>query len=93
VETEVMLHHASAKVVHPQELEPFVVTEVVDPQEAEESSIAIVKPAKVFYGNISLHIDIAQIKKAPTQVQKTFAMTLEFAQKSRESPHKVEIPL
>jgi hypothetical protein len=29
----------------------------------------------------------------PTQVQKHFAMTLEFAQKSRESPHKVEIPL
>jgi hypothetical protein len=38
-------------------------------------------------------MDISQTKKAPTQAQKPFAMTLEFAQKSRDSPHKVEIPL
>jgi hypothetical protein len=93
VETQVILPHASADVVHPQEIEPFAVTEAIDPQEAEESSITIVKPTKVIYGNISLRIDISQTKKAPTQVQIPFAMTLEFAQKSRESPHKVEIPL
>jgi hypothetical protein len=52
-----------------------------------------VKPIKIIYGNRSLHIDISQTKKAPTQVHKPFAITLEFAQKSRESPHKVEIPL
>jgi hypothetical protein len=52
-----------------------------------------VKPTKVIYGNISLCIDIAQTKKAPTQVQKPCVMTLEFAQKSRESPHMVDIPL
>jgi hypothetical protein len=52
-----------------------------------------VKPTKVIYGNISLHIDISQTKKAPTQVQKPFAVNLEFAQKSREYPHKAEIPL
>jgi hypothetical protein len=52
-----------------------------------------VKPTKVIYRNISLRIDISQTKKSPTQFQKPFAVTLEFAQKSRESPHKVEIPL
>jgi hypothetical protein len=93
VETQVVLPQASAEVVHPQETEHFAVAEVIDPQEAEESSIAIVKPTKVIYGNISLSIDISQTKKAPTQVQKPFVMTLEFAQKSRESPQKVEIPL
>jgi hypothetical protein len=41
VETEVVLPHASAEVVHPWEMEPFVVAEVIDPQEAEESSITI----------------------------------------------------
>jgi hypothetical protein len=90
VETEVVLRHASAEVVHHQEMEPFAVAEVIDPQEAEESSITISKPTKVIYGNISLHIDISQTKKVPAKVQK---MTLEFAQNSRESPHKVEIPL
>jgi hypothetical protein len=35
VETEVILHHASAEVVHPQEMELFAVTVVIDPQEAE----------------------------------------------------------
>jgi hypothetical protein len=60
-------------------VEHFAVQEVIDPQEAEESSITIVKPTKVIYGNISLHIDIAQIKKIPAQVQKSFVMTLEFA--------------
>jgi hypothetical protein len=74
-------------------MEPFAVADITDPQEAEESSITIVKPKKVVYGNIIILIEISQIKKAPTQVQKPFAMTLEFAQKSRESPHKVEIPL
>jgi hypothetical protein len=93
VETEVILPHASAEVVHPQEMEPFDVAEVIDPQDTEESSITIVKPTKFIHGNISLHIDISQTKKAPAQVQKPFAKTLEFAQKSRESPHKVEIPL
>jgi hypothetical protein len=93
VETEAALHHASAEVVRPQEMEPFSVAEVIDPQETEESSITIVKPTKVIYGNISLCIDIAKTKKYPSQVQKPFVMTLEFAQKSRESPHKVEIPL
>jgi hypothetical protein len=93
VETEVILPHASAEVVHPHEMEQFAVAEVIYPQEAEENSITIVKPTKVIYGNISLRIDIAQTKKDPTQIQKPFAMTLEFAQKSRELPHKVEIPL
>jgi hypothetical protein len=96
VETEVVLLHARAEVVHPQEMEPFVVAEVIDPQETEESSITIVKPRKVIYGNISLRLDKAQTKKAPIQVQKPFLITLEFAQKSRESPqspHKVDIPL
>jgi hypothetical protein len=63
------------------------VAEVIDPQEAEERSITIVKPSPVIYGNISLRIDISQTKKAPTQVHKSFVMTLEFAQKARESPH------
>jgi hypothetical protein len=93
VETQGILPRASVEVVHPREMEPFAVTEVIDPQEAEETSITIVKPKKIIYGKISLRIDISQTKKAPTQVQKLFAITLEFAQKSRESPHKVEIPL
>jgi hypothetical protein len=88
VEIEVVLTRASTEVVHPQEMEPFDVVDIIDPQEAEERSIIIVKPTKVIYGNISLRIDIAQTKKAPTQVQKPFVMTLEFAQKSRQSPHK-----
>jgi hypothetical protein len=74
-------------------MEPFAMSEVIAPQEVEEGSITIVKPAKVIYGNISLRIDIAQTKKAPTQVKKPFAKTLEFAQNSRASPHMVEIPL
>jgi hypothetical protein len=49
-ETEVILHHASAEVVHPQDMEPFAVAEIIDPQETEESSITIVKPTKVIYG-------------------------------------------
>jgi hypothetical protein len=93
VETQVILPHASADVVHPQDIEPFSVAEVIDPQEAEEISITIMKPTKVIYGNISLRIDISQTKKAPSQLQKPFAMTLEFAQKSREYPNKVDIPL
>jgi hypothetical protein len=93
VETQVILPHVGAEVLHTQEMESFVVAEVIDPQQVEERSINIVKPTKVIYGNIILRIDIAQTKKAPTQVQKPFAMTLEFAQKSRESPQKVEIPL
>jgi hypothetical protein len=93
VETQVILPRERAEVVHPREMEPFDVSEVIDPQEAEEISITIVKTTKVIYGNISIRIYISQTKKAPTQVQKPFAMTLEFAQKSRESPHKVEIPL
>jgi hypothetical protein len=47
VETEIILPHASAEVVHPQEMEPFAVTEFIDHQEAEESSITIAKPTKV----------------------------------------------
>jgi hypothetical protein len=35
VETQVILRHAIAEVVHPQEMEPFSVTEVIDLQEAE----------------------------------------------------------
>jgi hypothetical protein len=46
VETQVILTHASAEVVHPREMEHFAVAELIDPQEAEESSIAIVKPTK-----------------------------------------------
>jgi hypothetical protein len=38
VETEV-LPRASTEVLHPQEMEPFHVAEVIDPQEAEESFI------------------------------------------------------
>jgi hypothetical protein len=93
VETQVILPHASAEVVHPQAMGHFSVAEVIDPREAEEISITIVKPTKVIYVNISLHIYISQTKKPPTKFQKPFAMTLEFAQKSRESPHRVEIPL
>jgi hypothetical protein len=93
VETKFIFPHVGAEVVHHQEMEPFEVAEVIDPQEAEESSITIVKPKKVNNGNISLRIDIVHTKKAPTQVQTPFAMNLEFAQTSRESPHKVEIPL
>jgi hypothetical protein len=95
VETAFILPLESAEVVHPQEMEPFAVAEVIDLQEAKESSltIVIVKQTKVIYGKVSLRIDISQTKKAPTKVQKPFEMTLEFAQKSRESPHKVEIPL
>jgi hypothetical protein len=93
VETEVNLPHAIAEVVHPQEMEPFAVVEVIDPQQAEESSITILKPTKAIYGNIRFCVDIAQTKKAPTQVQKPFVTSLEFAQNSRESLHKVEIPL
>jgi hypothetical protein len=52
-----------------------------------------VKPNKVISANISIRINIAHTKKGPTQVQKPFAMTLEFPQESRESPHEVEIPL
>jgi hypothetical protein len=59
VETEVILPRVSAEVVHPQEMEHFAVAEVIDPQEAEESSITIVKPTKIIYGNISLGINIA----------------------------------
>jgi hypothetical protein len=92
-ETEVILPHASADVVHPQEMKPLSVAEVIDPQDAEESYITIFKPTKVIYINISLRIDIEQTKKAPPQVHKPFAMTFEFAQKSREPPQKVEIPL
>jgi hypothetical protein len=44
VETQVILPHASTEVVHLQEMEPFAVAELIDPQEAEESSITIVKP-------------------------------------------------
>jgi hypothetical protein len=76
VETQVILPRARAEVVHPQEMEPFDVADVIDRQEAEEISITIVKPTKVIYGNISLCIDISQTKKAPTQVQKPFVMTL-----------------
>jgi hypothetical protein len=54
VETQVTLPHASAELVHPQEMEPFSVEEVIDPREAEEISITIVKPTKVIYGNINL---------------------------------------
>jgi hypothetical protein len=56
-------------------MKPFDVAEAIDPQKAEENSITIVKPTKVIYGNISLHINIAQIKKTPTQAQKPFAVT------------------
>jgi hypothetical protein len=97
VETQVILPRASAEVVQyilrRLNLLMLAVTEVIDPQEAEGSSITIVKPTKVIYGNISIRIDIAQTKKAPTQVQKPFSMTLEFGQKSRASPHKVDITL
>jgi hypothetical protein len=40
-------------------MEPFAVTEVIDPQEAEESSIIIVKPTKIIYRKITLRIDIS----------------------------------
>jgi hypothetical protein len=93
VETEFILPHASAEVVHHQKMEHVVVAEVIDPQEAEESFITIVKPTKFIYGNISIRINIAQTKNAPTQVLKPFAITLEFAQNSRESQQKVEISL
>jgi hypothetical protein len=81
VETKAILTNASAEVVHHQDMEHFAVADNIDPQEAEESSITIVKPTKVIYVNTSLHIDITKIKKVPAQVQKPFAMTLEFAPK------------
>jgi hypothetical protein len=52
VETQVILPHASAEVVHPQEMEHFSMTEVIDPQEAKGSSITIAKPTKAIYGNV-----------------------------------------
>jgi hypothetical protein len=55
VESQVILPHASAEVIHPREMEHFAVAEVIDPQEAEESSITIVKPTKVIYGNIIIN--------------------------------------
>jgi hypothetical protein len=58
VEIEIIIHHVSAEVVHHQEIEPFDVADVIDPQETEKSSISIVKPTKVIYGNKSLRIDI-----------------------------------
>jgi hypothetical protein len=79
VETEVILPHTSAEALYPQEMEHFAVAEVIDLQEGEESSITIVKPTTVIYGNITLCIDISRTKKAPTQVQKPFAVNLEFA--------------
>jgi hypothetical protein len=54
VETEVILPYASVEVVHLQEMEPFAVANIIDPQEAEENTITIVKPSKVIYGHISL---------------------------------------
>jgi hypothetical protein len=92
METKVILPHASTGAIHPQ-MEHFAVTEVIDPQEAEEITITIVKPTKVIYGKISIRIDILHTKKTPAQVHKPFATTLEFAQNSREPPNKVEIPL
>jgi hypothetical protein len=50
VETHVILPHASAEVVHPQEMEPFAVAEVIDLREAEESSITIVNQRKSSMG-------------------------------------------
>jgi hypothetical protein len=35
VETQVILPRASTEVVHPQEMEPFYVAEIIDPQKAE----------------------------------------------------------
>jgi hypothetical protein len=35
VETQVILPHASAEVLHPQEMETFAVAEVIDTREAE----------------------------------------------------------
>jgi hypothetical protein len=70
-------------------MEPFDVAAVTDPQEAEESSVNIVKPTEFIYGNINICIDTSQTNKAPTQVQKPLAMTLDFAQKSMEPPHEV----
>jgi hypothetical protein len=49
VETEFILPHASAKAVRPREMGFFAVAEVIDPQEAEESSITIVKLTKFIY--------------------------------------------
>jgi hypothetical protein len=74
-------------------MEYFVVAEVIDPQEAEESSITIAKPTNIIYRNISLRIDIAATKKYPAQVLKPVAVNLEVAQKARASPNKVEIHL
>jgi hypothetical protein len=89
VETKAILPHVSGDVVHSQEMEPYA-EEVIGRQEAEESSATIVEPIKdIIYENRSLLIDISQTKKVPTQVHKPCAMILEFAQKSRESPHKV----
>jgi hypothetical protein len=65
VETEIILPHASAEVVHPHEMEPFAAAEVIDPQDAEESSITIVKPTKVIYANTSLRIDITTHQEGP----------------------------
>jgi hypothetical protein len=64
--TEVILSHENAEVVQNQEMEPFSVAEVIDPQEAGEISLTIVKPTKVIYRSISLQIDITQTKKAST---------------------------
>jgi hypothetical protein len=70
-----------------------VAIEAIDAQDTEESSISIVIAKQFICGYIRLCIDIAQSKKAPSQVQKAFAITLELTQNSMTSPNKVDIPL
>jgi hypothetical protein len=45
-------------------MEYFAVAEVIDPQEAKEISITIVKLTKIIYGYIIIRIEMAQTKKA-----------------------------
>jgi hypothetical protein len=52
-------------------MEHFSVAEVIDPREAEESSITIVKPKKVIYGNKIIRIDIAQNQEGPNPSSET----------------------
>jgi hypothetical protein len=41
MENEVILLHASAEVVHPREMEPFDVAEVIDPHEQNKAPLLL----------------------------------------------------
>jgi hypothetical protein len=92
VEIEVILPHASAEVLHPKDMEPFLWQRLLIPKRQKKAHLLFLNQQKSYVETL-VCIGISQIKKAPAQVHKPFAMTLKCVQKSRESPHKVDIPL